>query len=90
MRGMATRGRPTRPPPLPPRTCTGVAPAAMASEMDKGKDTRETVIPGFKFSYSARDARFPLIVGILWSSHSSAGISLAVTCRGRCGVRRGV
>ncbi len=47
--------------------CTGVASAAIAKEMDRGKLTRDTVMPGFKFATNSDIAGLPLICGILAS-----------------------
>ena len=48
---------------------TGVASAAIAREIDKGKLTRDTVMPGFKLDTSSDIAGLPLIVGILESKN---------------------
>ena len=48
---------------------TGVASAAIAREIDKGKLTRDTVMPGFKLDTSSDIAGLPLMVGILESKN---------------------
>lgn len=52
--------------------CTGVASAAMAREMESGKLTRETVIPGFRFAMSSEMAGRPRIVGMRLSRKATS------------------